>query len=63
MSMLMVDVSALPHVQIGDEAWILGGEAEPGQRPVTAQELADELGTIPYEILCLMGATNPRVYS
>ena len=62
MSMLMVDVSALRHVQVGDEAWILGGEAEPGQRPVTAQELADELGTIPYEVLCLMGATNPRVY-
>lgn len=62
MSMMMVDVSALPHVQVGDEAWLMGGEAEPGQRPVSAQELADILGTIPYEILCLMGATNPRVY-
>lgn len=62
MSMLMLDVSHLRHVEIGDEAWVLGGEAEPGQRPVTAQELADELGTIPYEVLCLMGATNPRIY-
>lgn len=63
MSMLMADVSSLPDVRTGDTAWILGGPAAPGQRPVSAQEMADELGTIPYEILCLMGSTNPRVYS
>ena len=63
MSMLMADVSSLPDVRTGDTAWILGGPAAPGQRPVSAQEMADELGTIPYEILCLMGRTNPRVYS
>ncbi|WP_417291997.1 alanine racemase [Desulfovibrio porci] len=62
MGMVMADVSALPDVRTGDTAWILGGPAAPGQRPVTAQEMADELGTIPYEILCLMGSTNPRVY-
>ena len=63
MSMLMADVSSLPDVRAGDTAWILGGPAAPGQRPVSAQEMADELDTIPYEILCLMGSTNPRVYS
>ena len=62
MNMLMVDVSAQPHVREGDTAWLLGGAPEPGQRAVTAQELADELGTIPYEVLCLMGSTNPRIY-
>lgn len=62
MSMLMVDVSNLPQVRAGDLAWILGGSAAAGYSPVTAQEMADTLGTIPYEILCQMGMSNPRVY-
>lgn len=63
MSMLMADVSSLPETRAGDTAWLLGGAAAPGQRPVSAQEMADELGTVPYEILCLMGSVNPRVYA
>ncbi|WP_165177315.1 alanine racemase [Desulfovibrio sp. ZJ369] len=63
MSMLMADVTALPETRAGDTAWLLGGAAAPGQRPVSAQEMADELGTVPYEILCLMGSVNPRVYA
>ena len=63
MSMLMLDVSELPEVAAGDLAWVLGGPAEPGERPVDAQELAQLLDTIPYEILCLMGGLNPRVYA
>ncbi len=62
MSMLMLDVSGLPQTAPGDLAWALGGPVEPGERPVDAQELARLLDTIPYEILCLMGALNPRVY-
>ncbi|WP_297825617.1 alanine racemase [uncultured Desulfovibrio sp.] len=63
MGMVMADVSALANVRAGDTAWILGGPAAPGQRPITAQEMADKLDTIPYEILCQMGSANPRVYS
>ena len=63
MSMLMLDVSAMPEATPGDLAWVLGGPAEPGERPVDAQELAQLLGTIPYEVLCLMGSLNPRVYA
>ncbi len=62
MGMSMVDVSAIGHVEAGDTAWIIGGEPQPGQRVVTAQEIAETLGTISYEVLCLMGSTNPRVY-
>ncbi|MBO4313037.1 MAG: alanine racemase [Desulfovibrio sp.] len=62
MGMSMVDVSAIGHVEAGDTAWIIGGEPQPGQRAVTAQEIAESLGTISYEVLCLMGSTNPRVY-
>ncbi|MBQ7617400.1 MAG: alanine racemase [Desulfovibrio sp.] len=62
MGMIMADVSNLGAVEVGDLAWVMGGKPEPGQRAITAQELADELGTISYEILCLFGATNQRVY-
>ncbi|MDR2055359.1 MAG: alanine racemase [Desulfovibrio sp.] len=63
MGMLMADVTGLPQTRPADTAWLLGGPAEPGVSPVTAQETADRLGTIPYEILCRMGAMNTRVYA
>ncbi|MDE6735321.1 MAG: alanine racemase, partial [Desulfovibrio sp.] len=63
MSMLMLDVSAVPDTAPGDLAWVLGGPAQADETPVDAQELAQLLDTIPYEILCLMGALNPRVYA
>ena len=63
MSMLMLDVSDVPDAAAGDLAWVLGGPAAPGERPVDAQELAQLLDTIPYEVLCLMGGLNPRVYA
>lgn len=63
MSMCMADITHIPQARVGDLAWIIGGPAEKGQRPVTVLEMAETLGTIPYEILCLVGSTNPRVYS
>lgn len=63
MNMLMLDVSNIPQATPGDLAWVLGGPAAPGEKAVDAQELARLLDTIPYEILCLMGTLNPRVYS
>ena len=62
MGMFMIDISDLPDAAIGDSAWIVGGEAEAGQTPVTMQELADLAGTIPYEMMCVFGAMNPRSY-
>lgn len=66
MGMMMVDISGLEmageKVSPGDTAWILGGKAAPGQKPVTVQEMADGLDTIPYELLCLFGNSNPREY-
>lgn len=60
MGMLMADASAIPDLTSGASAWLLGGEAAPGQTPPTPQELADLQGSIPYEILCLAGSLNPR---
>lgn len=62
MGMIMADVTDLPPVRVGDTAWLMGGQAEPGQKPVTPQDIANALGTISYEVLCLFGGMNPRVY-
>lgn len=63
MGMIMADITNLPPVRVGDTAWLAGGPAEPGQTPVTPQDIADALGTISYEVLCLFGGMNPRVYT
>lgn len=60
MSMACLDITGMENiVKIGDSAWIMGGE---GENPVTAAEIASLLDTIPYEIFCIMGKLNPRVY-
>lgn len=57
MDQLMVDVSELPVVCIGDEVAVFG------QSPaLTAQELAHLNGTIAYEIICSVGVRVPRIY-
>lgn len=55
MQMTCLDITGFPkkgvNVRPGDEAFILGG---PGHA-VTAGELAEWWGTIPYEVTCLLG--------
>jgi len=52
MQLTAVDVTALPHTVAGDTAWILGGS---GAGAITANDLAQWWGTIPYEVFCLLG--------
>ena len=64
MGMIMADVSALPHTRAGDTAWLMGGPADGGAHAPTAfspQDWADLQGTIPYEVMCLLGR-NTREY-
>ncbi len=63
MNMMMFDVTGMADVKTGDIVWLLGGEADPGETPVTPQEWADGVDTIPYELLCIVGSMNPRVYT
>lgn len=57
MDQLMIDVSELPTVCMGDEVTVFG------QTPaLTAQRLAELNDTIAYEILCAVGVRVPRVY-
>ncbi|MBR2876869.1 MAG: alanine racemase [Clostridia bacterium] len=49
MDQLMVDVTDLKSVNVGDEVVILGRD---GEKCITAEELAELTGTINYEIIC-----------
>lgn len=60
MSMAALDITDIGEVKKGDLAWLMGGE---NRGAITAGELAAWLDTISYEVLCVMGALNPRVYS
>jgi len=60
MDYLMVDVGRIPGVSIGDEVTLLGTS---GSRTISAFELAERAGTIPYEILTRLGKRVARVYS
>lgn len=59
MDQLMVDVSHIPGVVRDDEAVLLGRQ---GEDEITADEIADRLGTINYEVVCMISERVPRVY-
>jgi len=58
MNLTMVDVTDIDGVQVGDEAVLLGQQ---GEEVITADELAQWMDTISYEVLCLFGHMNNRV--
>jgi alanine racemase len=59
MDMLMADVTGL-DVSPGDEVVIIGSQ---GTDRIDVREMAAQIGTIPYEILCRIGSRIERVYS
>jgi len=58
MDMLMADVTGL-DVSPGDEVVIIGAQ---GEDRIDVREMAAQIGTIPYEILCRIGSRIERVY-
>ena len=58
MDMTMVDVTEIPGTQPGDEAVLIGKQ---GTRQISAADIAADLGTIPYEVLCTIGPRVPRI--
>jgi alanine racemase len=58
MDMLMADVSGL-DVSPGDDVVIIGEQE--GDR-IDVREMAAQIGTIPYEILCRIGSRIERTY-
>ena len=59
MNATMVDVTDIPPVNLGDEVVLLGQQ---GDERITADEMAQWMDTISYEVLCLFGSFNERVY-
>jgi alanine racemase len=59
MDQIMVDVTRVPGVRIGDEVVALGSQ---GGEEILARELAVQAQTIPWEILTNIGARVPRIY-
>ena len=59
MDQLTVDAGDLP-IRVGDEVVLLGRQ---GQEQIQAEEWAERLGTIPYEVVCGVSARVPRRYT
>jgi alanine racemase len=59
MDMILIDVTEIPDVQMGDEVVIFGKQDE---EEIQVEDLAKRSNTIPYEILCNVGKRVPRVY-
>ncbi|NBQ04722.1 MAG: alanine racemase, partial [Actinobacteria bacterium] len=55
---LMVDCGDA-EIKIGDHAVLIGSQ---GTETISANEIANRLETIGYEIVCGIGARVPRVY-
>ena len=61
MDMMMVDVTGL-DVEPGDEVTIIGRQGGESWQRIDAREMAAEIGTIPWEIVCRIGARIERQY-
>ncbi len=59
MDMVMVDVTHISGAAVGDEAVLIGRQ---GEDQITANDIANWNGTIPYEVLCAIGPRVPRHY-
>jgi alanine racemase len=59
MDQLMVDISDNTEIKIGDAATLMGCD---GAEEITADDIAQQIGTIAYEVLTNLSARLPRVY-
>lgn len=59
MDMCTIDVSNILDCQIGDEVVLMGSQ---NGETISADEIAEKMNTISYEILCALGKRAPRVF-
>ncbi|KPJ61776.1 MAG: hypothetical protein AMJ42_00940 [Deltaproteobacteria bacterium DG_8] len=60
MDMVMVDVTEVPGVSLGDDVVLMGSQ---GNENITIEEIAEKIGTISYEVFCGITPRVPRIYS
>ena len=59
MDWILADVTDLPDVQLGDRVTLLGRD---GDEFISAEEWADKVDSITYEVFCAISKRVPRVY-
>ncbi len=59
MDQIMVDVSEIKNVKMGTKVTLIGKD---GREIITADDMAKEIGTIGYEIVCNISKRVPRKY-
>lgn len=59
MDQFMVDISHIKNVQVGDEVILFG---KMGKKELTVEDIASLIGTINYEVVCMLSKRVPRVY-
>ncbi|MCL6560941.1 MAG: alanine racemase [Firmicutes bacterium] len=59
MDQCMIDVGHIPSVSCGDEV-VFFGKQEGAVLPV--EEVAEDIGTINYEVVCMVSSRVPRIY-
>lgn len=59
MDQCMIDVTGIDGVKLGDEVILMG---ECNNLKLTADELAEQMGSINYEVICMISKRVPRVF-
>ncbi len=59
MDQLIIDVSKIYEVCVGDEVVLIGIQK---QERISVEEIAEKIGTIPNEVFCMISKRVPRVY-
>ena len=59
MNLTLLDLTAVPGAEPGEEVVVVGSQ---DGETLLADDLAQAWGTIPYEVMCLLGGMNPRTY-
>ena len=59
MDQCMLQMDHIPDAEIGDEVVLIGRQ---GEDEITATEIAEDWGTINYEVVCGLASRMPRVY-
>ena len=60
MDQCMIDITHIQGVKVGDEVILIG---EDGKNKFTADIIGELIGTISYEVVCMIGKRVPRVYT
>lgn len=60
MDQCMIDITGQSRVKVGDEVILIGKDQKPA---ISMDEIADQLGTINYEIACMISDRVPRRYT